>query len=324
VITIIGPNLAVDHILDVPGFAAGRVWRSRYALHLAGGKPMNVARTLRRLGVEVRLISPLGGKRGEPQLMADACCELGVHLVSLPIASSIRTCVIVADSAQGAATVINELGPELSSEEAAAYERLMVDSLQGGELILASGSLPPGLPPNLYQRLVVLSSQRGARVIIDASGEVLQYAIMARPWAVKVNGEELMAVDNTLSEKGDCTGTQSESYSPYYRYVHAATALLARGVEHVVVTLGDNGALYIGQVGKLHISALPVRVVNPTGSGDVFLAGLAAELQRTDSWPDALRLASVVAGLAASHLEPDIGPNPDLKPLLAQVEMRTL
>jgi len=302
-ITVIGPNPAVDHILDVPGFVPGASWRSQSSLHVAGGKPMNVARTLRRLDVEVLLACPVGGKLDGSQLIAEACQHLGIELCALPIAPPIRTCVVLVDTENTTSSVINEPGPHLSAEEAGGYERLAMDSVCAGNLALGSGSLPPGIPTDFYGRVARCARERGIRLILDTTGEALVRALESRPWAVKVNGEEIVAA----------TGAPNIE--------QAVADVTDQGVEHVVVTLGADGARYFGPDAALRISTAPVRTVNPVGSGDAFLAGLSAGLNQGYCWADALRLASAVGGLAASRFEPDIGPSPDLAPLLEQVKV---
>jgi sugar/nucleoside kinase (ribokinase family) len=71
-------------------------------------------------------------------------------------------------------------------------------------------------------------------------------------------------------------------------------------------------------------SPAPVQALNPVGSGDAFLGGLAVGLVQGQGWPETLRLASAVAGLAASRFEPDVGPEPELGPLLDRVQVEKL
>jgi tagatose 6-phosphate kinase len=294
VITVIGPNPAVDYTLEVPGFRPGETSRSKSSLRAAGGKPVNVARTIHRLGGRARLVAPLGGAFGEAELIAEECRRLEIDLHALPIADSTRTCVIVVDPQNGSFSVINEPGPDITTEEAQAYEEMCVESLTSEAFALVSGSLPPGLSASFYAHIVAAARQSGAQLIVDASGEPLELALAATPWAVKVNAEEILAV----------TGDRS---------VETATDdLVGGGIEHVVVTMGGKGAVYTGAEGRIEIAPAPVRVVNPIGSGDAFLGALAVGLSQGKGWPDALRLAGAAAGLAASRFGQDIGPDADL------------
>jgi len=286
-ICVIGPNPAIDYTLEVPDFAAGGVNRTGSVIRIAGGKPVNVARTLVRLGESPLLVAPLGGDSG--QVISEATAELGIRLWSTPVREPTRTAVIVADSTNRSYTVINEHGPRLDTREAESYRELSRAAVRLACLVLASGSLPPGLDPDFYADLAHEARASEVPFILDTSGDPLRHALDAQPWALKVNGEEVDAV----------TGAQNHM---------AAMALLReRGIEHVVVTLGHDGSLYSGPDGTFAISALAIDPVNPTAAGDAFLAGLAASLSRGEGWLDALRHASAAAGLVAARLGPDIG-----------------
>lgn len=302
-VVVVGPNPAMDILLDVPAFAAGVSRRARGALHLAGGKPMNVARGLRRLGIDVTLASPLGGDLGPARLIGEACASLGIDLRPSPIAQETRTCVVVVDTDTGESTVVNEVGPDLSPNEAEAYVGLVADLPRPGDLVVASGSLPPGLPVDFYADLIDHARVTGARTVVDTSGEPLRAALENGPWAVKVNRDELLAVMPAAS-------------------VEEAVRRLARTATHVVVTLGAAGSLYAGPDGLYRVTAAPVAAINPTGAGDAFLAGLAAGLARDEAWPQALALAGAAAALVSRRFGPDIGPHAGVADMARQIEVR--
>ncbi|HZU14347.1 MAG TPA: 1-phosphofructokinase family hexose kinase [Chloroflexota bacterium] len=287
-VVVVGPNPAMDLILEVAALDPGESHRAQQAMHLAGGKPVNVARTLRRLGIDVSLVSPLGGHLGPAQLIREACTALGIDLQATEIGEETRTCVVIADAATGEATVVNERGPHLSGDEADAYRSSVEKTLRPGGIVVMSGSLPPGLPADFYAHVVEHAHAVGARTIVDTSGEPLRLALEAGPRAVKVNGDELLAV----------TGATS---------VDEAALQLGKAIPHVAVTLGSAGSLYVGPDGVSRLPALPVTVTNPTGAGDAFLAGLVAGLVRGHPWLAALAEATSAAALVCGRLGPDIG-----------------
>lgn len=301
-VLVIGPNPAMDIVLETPGFRVGESQRARRSLHLAGGKPLNVARTLRRLGVPVRLVAPLGGRLGPREIILQAAADLGIDLTAVGIQGETRTCVIVADTATGQSSVVNELGPTLSDGEAAALRDAALGSIRPGDLVLLSGSLPPGVPVDLYAEMVIRGRSLGARAIVDTSGEPLRLALEADPWALKVNEEEIQAI----------------AHGPFSE----ALAQVATGDRHVVITRGREGSFYVGPEGTYAVPSLPLAAANPTGAGDAFLAGIAAGLVGGSSWPHALRLATAAAGLACSGLGPDIGPSPAIDETMRRVDVR--
>lgn len=298
-ITVIGPNPAVDVILDVPDFRPGGVSRSRDTQRLAGGKPLNVARTLRRLGAEVGLFLPLERSGEGRDLIAAACGDLDIALQATPVQARTRSAYVITSA--GSATVINEPGGPLTSEEADAFESLCRNALSPQSSAAGCGSLPRGLPDDFYARL-----SGSAHLIVDTSGAALRAAIGAPAWAIKVNGEEAAAA----------TGLEDPAA--------AARAVRDAGVRHVVVTLGAEGALYLGPDASFRVVPPAVRAVNPTGAGDALLAGLVAALARGEGWREGLRLGTAAAALCCTLPGPDIGPGPEVGPLLAAVTVTPL
>ena len=285
--------------MAIPGFQSGRVWRSTESVHLAGGKPVNVARILRRLGIPATLVMPLGGSTGE--FIGRACRELGIEVQAVSIEGETRTCVVVANPQDGTATVMNEPGPPLHEEAGAEFLMLSLEQLEPGGLILGSGSLPPGLSDEFYGHVAQEAHRLGAHFILDSSGPALARAIPTAPWAIKVNRDELLQVTGE--------GTEDQGIE----------VVLDAGVQHVVVTHGKEGAVYAGRSGRLKVPAANITPINPIGAGDAFLAGLAGGLWRDMPWPEALRLASATAGASAARFEPDIDPDPDLAALLTSI-----
>lgn len=300
---LVGPNPAMDIVLEMPEFILGESQRAERSLHLAGGKPMNVARTLRRLGIDVCLVAPLGGRLGPRRLITETCAAMGIDLQVTEIGEETRTCIVIADTATGRSTVVNERGPRVALDEALAYAELTEAVMRPDDLVLVSGSLPPGLPVDFYAVLIERGQAAGTRTIVDTSGEPLRQALEASPWGVKVNGEELRAVTDGLA-------------------VEAAALELTERVEHVVVTLGAMGALYAGPEGVFEVPAVSLNLVNATGAGDAFLAGLATGLVRGNSWLESMKLATAASAVVCSRVEPDIGANPALDELVQGVEPR--
>jgi 1-phosphofructokinase family hexose kinase len=298
-IAVIGPNPAVDVLLEVPNFEPGGTSRSRSTRRLAGGKPLNVARTLRRMGVPALLCLPLERGGEGRDLISDACRDLGIDLRAITVEARVRSAYVITSA--GSATVINEPGGPLTADEAATFESLCRRALNEGSLAAGCGSLPEGLPDDFYARLGA-----GTRLIVDTSGPALRAAIEAGVWAIKVNSEEIAAATGIEDPRG------------------AARAARESGVDHVVVTLGAEGALYLGPDGDCRVSAPSVQTVNPTGAGDALLAGLLSALEHGTGWHQGLRQGTAVAALCASLPGPDVGSSPEIAPLAAAVTIDSL
>jgi 1-phosphofructokinase family hexose kinase len=286
-ILCVTPNPAIDRTLIVPGFVAGRVWRAICVHAACGGKGVNVARTLTRLGKPACCAGPLGGHAG--RVAAERAEAEGLVARWTPVAGETRTCVIVADGA-GEATVVNEPGPVLSPEEWSRFSRDVKEAARDTQAVCISGSLPCRAPTRAMAELIAAAGNGGRRPVwVDSSGAALDDALMARPFGVKINGDEAAALlgREVRVESGALT---------------AALDIAARGPVLVAITLGHAGAVMVGEAGSWHAATPPIAAVNPVGSGDSFLAGLVAGFTDGLGPKEALRLA-IACGAANAQSE---------------------
>ncbi|HEX4813977.1 MAG TPA: 1-phosphofructokinase family hexose kinase [Nonomuraea sp.] len=271
-------NLALDVTYDVPSVAWDGVNRVGAVHRRAGGKGVNVARVLSALGREVLITGLAGGPTGR-------LIEQDLRLSGLPhrlcaIAGESRTTLAVCETPAGrhrATTLFNEPGPEVGADELAAFTRLFTSLAADAEFVVLSGSLPRGVPADIYATLAGLSP---APVIVDADGEALRHAPGGRPSVVKPNADELArAVPGGAPDAG-------------------AQALRGRGAESVVVSMGAEGLLAVTGEGTFR-ARMPYTVDgNPTGAGDALVAGLALDPARP--WPERLRTAAALGAAAVA------------------------
>ena len=243
------------------------------------------------MGEPVTLIAPTGGTSGASYAAALA----DVQLVPVRIAQATRTCVAVVDHD---ATVFNEPGPSLDETEWRAIVAVVSAAVSSGDVVVLSGSVPPGAPPDAYARLVELARAAGAVSIVDAKGAPLAAALEAAPDVVAPNVHEAAELCHT-DDPAAC-----------------AAALCATGAGTAVVSAGVRG-VYAQHDDRRWHAAPPESVAgNPTGAGDALTAALAAGLYRGRDWPDVLAdcvafgAAAVAAGVAG---EIDVALRDDLR-----------
>jgi 1-phosphofructokinase family hexose kinase len=276
-ILCVTPNVAIDRTLSVRGFTAGGVWRAWAVSAAAGGKGLNVARTLLRLGSPVHCAGPLGGWTG--RRAAELAEEEGLPAGWTWIAGETRTSVIVVGDG-GETTVINELGPMLTEQEWGRFTADVADAASEAVAVCISGSLPPGVPIGGLARLIVAAGRAGGRPVwVDTSGVPLAEAVAAAPSGIKINAEE----------SGELLGRPVREPA---EALAAAYEIRRRGPAAVAITLGGEGAVLATAAGAWQGSAPSVVPVNPVGSGDCFLAGLVAGLADDRAAAEALRLAT--------------------------------
>ena len=282
VIVTLTANPSVDRTLEIPSLDRGEVVRATAARVHPGGKGVNVARALVANGIRARAVLPAGGREGEQLL--DLLSSLGVEVVPVPIAESVRQNVTVVEP-DGTVTKLNAPGPQLSPGEIARLIQVVVEASRGADWVALCGTLPPGAPEDLYATLVRELHLIGVRVAVDTSGAALVKAIEAGPDLIKPNREELAeAVACPMQNLGDVA--------------NGARRLLDRGVGHVLVSLGRDGAVSVSDSVVLRAWTAPVVPRSTVGAGDATLAGF---LSTRDQHSLALRTA-VAWGAAAVKL----------------------
>jgi len=286
VILTVTLNPAWDVTYPVAALVPGSTHRVARVTGQAGGKGINVARVLKRMGQPVLATGVLCGDTGRA-IAADleaagvpaAFADGGDH-------SRTRTTVAVVETgAAGQATVFNEPGPDALDWPAILGQ--LRPLIARSALVVLSGSLPPALPTDAYATLIEAARADGVPTILDSDGVALTAALAARPDLVKPNRDELARA----------TGTEDLR--------RGARALLDAGAAAVVVSDGPAGLLAVTPDEVVRARPPAVRAVNPTGAGDAAVAALATGLLERLPWPDALRRA--VAWSAASVLEPVAG-----------------
>ncbi|MFZ5815847.1 MAG: 1-phosphofructokinase [Bacillota bacterium] len=286
-------NASVDTTYFVEGFRIGEIHSAQAVSRVAGGKGNNVARVLRLLGVEVTATGLAGGRAGS--FLEEYLERLGIHPAFEPIAGESRTCLVFVDRQGRTLTEVREPGPVVSTAEAERFLQRFARLAGEAEVVVLSGSLPPGLPGDFYARLVATARQAGAWVVLDSSGVALREGLTAGPDLVKPNRDELTA----------WSGGSLESSG---QILTAAERMREGGAGAVAVSVGAEGLLYLGPEGSWQLQPPPVPVVNPVGSGDSLIAGLVAGRLEGRSMLEALRLG-VACGTANAMTESVASPD---------------
>jgi 1-phosphofructokinase family hexose kinase len=304
-IRVVGPNPALDRIEVLDRFHVDAVNRSVEVLNRAGGKSLNLARAIRRLGLDVSVYGFLGGWAG--RFIRDACAAHGLTDCHTSIAGDTRISLVLVEPANGVSTVINEPGPVITAHEAAA----LLDGLSGdsraGDMVVLSGSAARGLPVGFHAEMVRRAHAAGARTIVDTSGPALAAAVEVRPWMVKPN----------LAEFAHLTGRDLRADEPE-PVLAEMRELVDAGIGCVVVTLGEHGLLYADAEQALRVRSPRVTVKNPTGSGDILLAGFVAARAVGADAAAALRIGVSAAAASCARIEPDIDGPADALALLPE------
>lgn len=242
--------------------------RCRDARYDAGGGGINVAHLAQVLGETVYAVFPAGGQSG--QVVADLVARAGVRFDRIKIAEATRESVTVNDARTGQQYRFVLQGPRLSFAEQAQCLDALRNAARSAEFVVASGSLPPGVPADYYQRVADICAGLGTRLVLDTSGDGLRH-ISSGVFLLKASVRELREYVEC-----DLAGEPEQ--------VAAAQQLIRRGVARtVVVSLGAQGALVATARGSQRFSPISTRPVSGVGAGDAMVAAITVGLSR--GWP---------------------------------------
>lgn len=287
-------NPAIDETISVDRLVHGEVHRAHGVRHDAGGKGVNVASCLADWGAKLIVTGFLGEENAGPFEGLFRAKNIADRFIRVPGAT--RTNLKIVDDTD--TTDINLDGPEVSPDRVAAVEGLIEGLARPGGLIVLSGSLPLGCPPDQYARLIPVLAAKGARVLLDASGPALKAAFAGPvlPYCIKPNRREL----------AEYAGRPLDSIADV---AEVAAEFHARGVGLVVVSMGQDGALFLSDEGMLVAKLAAGELASTVGAGDAMVAGIAAALSEDAGLERIARLATAFAvaklGRPGPHL-PDL------------------
>lgn len=250
-----------------------------------GGGGANVARTIHNLGGDTLAIYAAGGLTGATyrQLIEAE----GVPSLAVPIAGTTRESFTVDETEPGGQYRFVLQGPEFSEAEWRSCLATLENAIVAGSYVVASGSLPPGVPTDFYAQVAQLAHKYDAYSIVDTSGDALHAAL----------AEGVYLVKPSLRELSELVGRELATEQSQ---VDAAAELVARGsAKHVALTLGEAGAVLASASGVIRLPVPKVRVQSVVGAGDAFLGAFVWRLSQGHNPESAFRSA-VAAGSATA------------------------
>ncbi|WP_058829355.1 1-phosphofructokinase [Paenibacillus polymyxa] len=291
-------NPSIDYIVEVDDLKLGDLNRMKRDLKLPGGKGINVSRILYQLGADSTAIGFLGGFTG--RFINDTLREESIKTDFVIIDDDTRINIKLK---HGDETEINGLGPAIHQHEADALVQKL-SGLQKNDIVVLSGSIPPSLGGDFYERLIRVCQDTGAEFVIDTTGEALMKALVHKPLLVKPNHHE-------LAELFGVTINSKEEIVTYGR------KLLEAGAKNVLISMAGEGALFITAEEVYHANVPAGTVKNSVGAGDSMIAGFVGTLALLGDPIEAFR-AGVASGSATAFSD-DLATREKIEQLRPQV-----
>jgi 6-phosphofructokinase 2 len=249
-----------------------------------GGGGINVARAIKKLGGEATAIFPSGGYTGN--YFNHLLVEEGVPSVIIETANETRENIIILDESSNNQYRFGMPGTALSEKE---WKQFLEKAAQinDAEFIVASGSLPPGVPLDIYAQLAKIAKRIKAKFVVDTSGEALKQAADEGVYLLKPNLGEL----SSLAGKKELQPGEVRDI---------ATEIINKGkCEVMVVSMGASGAMLVTKDLNEMIATPPAIKKSTVGAGDSMVAGIIFYLSRGKCLPEAVRYG-VACGTAAT------------------------
>lgn len=298
-------NAAIDKSTTVAGIVPEKKLRCSDPLYEAGGGGINVSRAIKKLGGESAAIYLTGGRSGG--LLTEILVNEGVHCIPVETQRETRENFIVFDSATQLQYRFGMPGTHIEDDEWQECLQ-MLRTLPDVDYIVASGSLPPGVPVDIFARIASIANNKGTRCIVDTSGEALEAVIEEGVFLIKPNLNELAQLVGREELQIEDLKTVSQ-------------ALVSKGCSEVlVVSMGAAGAMLVASDQIHKISAPPVRRKSTVGAGDSMIGGIVFKLAAGAGVLEAAQYgvacgtaATMNAGTALCHLQ-------DVEQLFRQIQ----
>ena len=312
VIITVTLNAAIDKTLEVPSFTPGRRHRSVDQTTMPGGKGVNIARAIKRLGQPVIATGLAGGATGAR--IIEALDSESILNDFVRIEDESRTNTAVMDPTTGVHTEINERGPAVAPAELEQFHEKLVYLAQGASICVFAGSIPRGVSPDIYATLIRDVRRLGVTTMIDSEGEPLRLSMRAEPDLVSPNeleAEEL--VGHEFNDADERAGAVAEMVR---LGAHEAIMTVPDGC-FARIDDGDGPAIY-----RVTVEEQEAR--SAVGSGDAFLAGYVAARYGHSSPVDCLRFGVACGAESTQHFGAGIIEPGRVERLLGVVESERL
>jgi 6-phosphofructokinase 2 len=309
-IVTLTPNPSLDLSTTVERVMPMHKLRCAPARRDPGGGGINVARVVRRLGGGVTAIYPCGGATG--QLLARLVEREHIVSKTSHIAGETRQDFSVHEDTSGQQFRFVLPGPTVAEHEWRACLDTLVACAADVDFVVASGSLPPGVPPDFYARASRIVKSGHGKFLLDTSGPALKMGLAEGVYLIKPSLRELCeAAGETLEDET--------------AWIQACTGLVNdQRAEIVALTLGHRGAMLVTRDRVMRAEPPPLTAVSSVGAGDSFLGAVVWALAAGHDLADALRFGVAAGSSAVLNPGTELAHADDTRHLVDAVMIREL
>lgn len=302
----LNPTLDITFVLD--RIEPEGSYKAREVIKTPGGKGINVSRALMAMGVDSICMGLMGGFPGEEA--TELLQQEGLILQMVKIASDTRTNVVILGREDCRELIIRAEGPMVKEEETKRLTDLFLRIVHSPEILILSGSLPPSVNSDIYYSLIKGAKERGALVVLDASGEPLELGVKALPDLVKPNKKEL-------------EGLAGRSFRDEGEMIDYCRELNSVGIPRVLVSMGHEGAILVTSEGVWR-GTVPVIDEDSVGAGDSMVAGFVMGLTQMKTVEETFHTALACSVSAVLNSGPWLSEPESYKRACSMVEVKRI
>ena len=289
-ILTVTPNTALDQVIEIKHYIPGQRLDTLKETECIGGKGNLASGFAVDVGAQSVSLAFAGGHNG--RRLAEMLRERGARPDFTQALGETRRILVIVDEQRGLQTWLVPVTLRVNRKIERALEQRVARWLPKASWLALCGSLPPGCPPRIYQRLCQRAHAAGVPVLVDSRGAALAHALGAQPEVVRLNQEEL---ELTVGQK----------FPDMTTLIWALRRLLAEGIQLAVCSLGPEGAVAVTNTGGWRFVPPRIQQRSSAGSGDAFTAAILVWREKGADWPEALRWATAAGTAKALHARTD-------------------
>lgn len=299
-------NPSIDYVVNMEQLVEGMVNRVSAEHFYAGGKGINVSQILNQHGISNRALGFISGFTGN--FIEGSLKEKGIDTDFIRLSEGYSRINMKIKTTTDE-TEINGMGPHIPKTEIDKLYR-QLDLLTADDTLVLAGSIPATLPDDFYEKMMEHVQDRGVKVVVDATKNLLLNVLTYRPFLIKPNHHE-------IAEMFGVTISTTEDLLQYGK------RLKDMGARNVLISMGGDGAILLAENGEVYRSNVPKGVVkNSVGAGDSMVAGFIAGYEKTQCYEQALRLGA--ASGSATAFSSDVATAEEILALVKEIVVQKL
>ncbi len=275
-------NPAWDYVMVVDDFTLGKTNRSSFESVMFGGKGINVSAVLKELDLTSTALGFIAGFTGDA--LEKEIQQKGIKTDFIKLSEGMTRINVKLKT--GKETEINGRGPKI--DEAAIkllFEKLQ--ALSSGDTLVLAGSIPAGMPDDIYENIMKDLMGKGITVVVDATKDLLLNVLKYKPFLIKPNVHELEEIFKVELKTDE-------------EIIQKAKVLQDRGAKNVLISMGGDGAILVDENASVHkIGVAEGKVINSVGAGDSMVAGFVAGYEKYHDYSEALKLGTAAGNATA-------------------------